>query len=110
GAAVAQAAACGEDRADHPVERAHRLRELHGLPARRRLDMAKNVFDQPQKKVRLDDISAEPPDGLTREQAEQRFQRLSEELFELQDMMWGAKLHALLIVLQGRDAAGKDGT
>jgi PPK2 family polyphosphate:nucleotide phosphotransferase len=72
--------------------------------------MAKNVFDQPQKKLRLDDISAEPPDGVTREQAEQRFERLSEELFELQDMMWGAKRHSLLIVLQGRDAAGKDGT
>jgi PPK2 family polyphosphate:nucleotide phosphotransferase len=72
--------------------------------------MANNLFDKPQKKVRLDDISAEPPDDVTREQAEKRFERLSEELFELQDMMWGAKLHSLLIVLQGRDAAGKDGT
>jgi PPK2 family polyphosphate:nucleotide phosphotransferase len=72
--------------------------------------MAKNVFDQPNEKVRLDDISAEPPKGVTREQAEARFTSLGEELFELQDMMWGAKLHALLIVLQGRDAAGKDGT
>jgi PPK2 family polyphosphate:nucleotide phosphotransferase len=72
--------------------------------------VAKNVFDKPGKKVRLDDISAEPPDGMTREQAEKRFARLSEEFFELQDMMWGAKLHSLLIVLQGRDAAGKDGT
>jgi len=72
--------------------------------------MAKNVFDRRQKKVRLDDISAEPPDSMTREQAEKRFERLSEELFDLQDMMWGAKLHSLLIVLQGRDAAGKDGT
>jgi PPK2 family polyphosphate:nucleotide phosphotransferase len=72
--------------------------------------MAKNVFDKPDKNVRLDDISAEPPGGMTREQAEKRFERLSEELFALQDMMWGAKLHSLLIVLQGRDAAGKDGT
>ena len=72
--------------------------------------MAKTVFDKPEKKVRLDDISAEPPESMTREQAEKRFGRLSEELFELQDMMWGAKRHSLLIVLQGRDAAGKDGT
>jgi PPK2 family polyphosphate:nucleotide phosphotransferase len=72
--------------------------------------MAKNVFDKPQKKVRLDDISAEPPDGVTREQAEKRFSGLSEELFDLQDMMWGAKTHSALVVLQGRDTAGKDGT
>jgi PPK2 family polyphosphate:nucleotide phosphotransferase len=70
----------------------------------------RNVFDEAGAKVRLDDISAEPPDGMTREKAEKRFQSLSDELFELQDMMWGAKLHAVLVVLQGRDTAGKDGT
>ena len=72
--------------------------------------MAKNVFDKPDKKVRLEDISADPPEDVTREQAEKRFTSLSEELFELQDMMWGAKTHAVLVVLQGRDGAGKDGT
>jgi PPK2 family polyphosphate:nucleotide phosphotransferase len=70
----------------------------------------RNVIDQPGAKVRLEDISAEPPDGMTREKAEKRFQSLSDELFDLQDMMFGAKLHAVLVVLQGRDGAGKDGT
>jgi PPK2 family polyphosphate:nucleotide phosphotransferase len=71
---------------------------------------SKNVFDEGGEKVRLDDISAEPPAGLTREKAEKRFQTLGDELFALQDMLWGAKQHAVLVVLQGRDAAGKDGT
>jgi PPK2 family polyphosphate:nucleotide phosphotransferase len=70
----------------------------------------RSVFDAPDAKVRLEDISAEPPEGMTREKAEKRFQSLGEELFDLQDMMFGAKLHAVLVVLQGRDGAGKDGT
>ena len=70
----------------------------------------KNVYDERGAKVRLDDISAEPPEDVTREKAEKRLQGLGDELFDLQDMMWGAKLHSVLVVLQGRDAAGKDGT
>jgi len=72
--------------------------------------MPDNVFSKHGAKVRLDDISAEPPDGMTQAKAAKRLEGLGEELFHLQDMMWGAKLHALLVVLQGRDAAGKDGT
>ena len=71
--------------------------------------MARLVFAAPSARVRLDAISAEPPAGMTREKAEKRFEGLGEELFRLQDAMWGAKLHAVLVVLQGRDAAGKDG-
>ena len=60
--------------------------------------------------MKLDRISAQPPDGMTEEKAEKRFESLGKELFDLQDAMWGAKLHSVLVVLQGRDAAGKDGT
>jgi PPK2 family polyphosphate:nucleotide phosphotransferase len=68
------------------------------------------VFTKKGAKVRLDDISAEPPDGMTPKKAEKRFEELAPQLFDLQDAMWGARVHALLVVLQGRDAAGKDGT
>jgi PPK2 family polyphosphate:nucleotide phosphotransferase len=67
-------------------------------------------FDKPGDKVRLDDISAEPPKGMTREKAAQRFAGIGKELFELQDAMFGAKLNGVLLVLQGRDGAGKDGS
>ena len=67
------------------------------------------VFDRPRRKVRLDEISAKPPKGLTKEDAAQRLAVVGEEIFELQDAMFGAKLHSVLVVLQGRDGAGKDG-
>lgn len=73
------------------------------------MSVTKNVFDKPGARVRLDDISAEPPKGMTREKAAERLEALAEELFELQDSMFGAKVGSVLVVLQGRDGAGKDG-
>lgn len=70
----------------------------------------KTRFDKPGRKVRLEGISAEPPRGMTKEDANERFASLGEELFDLQDAMYGAKLNSALVVLQGRDAAGKDGS
>ena len=66
-------------------------------------------FDAPGK-VRLESIPADPPDSASKAKAKDRFDELSDELFELQDLMWGARTHSVLMVLQGRDAAGKDGT
>lgn len=72
--------------------------------------MTETVFDTPGAKVRLNQISAEPPKGMTRDKAEKRFAELGKELFDLQDAMYGAKVHSVILVLQGRDGAGKDGT
>jgi PPK2 family polyphosphate:nucleotide phosphotransferase len=72
--------------------------------------MPRTLFDRPDKKVRLDDLSAEPPKGMTREKAEPRLAELGEELFALQDEMFASKGSSVLVVLQGRDTAGKDGT
>ena len=49
--------------------------------------MSKTVFDKPGSKVRLDELSAAPPKGLTREKAEKRFALLGKQLFDLQDGM-----------------------
>jgi PPK2 family polyphosphate:nucleotide phosphotransferase len=72
--------------------------------------MPGNVFRKPGEKVRLEGISAEPPKGMTREKAAKRLVSLGRQLFELQDAMYGAKVNSVLVVLQGRDSAGKDGT
>ena len=61
-------------------------------------------------RVRLDGISPDPPHHLKKRHARERFDELNQELFGLQDLMWGARTHAVLLVLQGRDAAGKDGS
>jgi PPK2 family polyphosphate:nucleotide phosphotransferase len=65
-------------------------------------------FEKPGK-VKLARISEEPPDGISKHDARRRFDALAPEIFELQDLMWGARTHSVLLVLQGRDAAGKDG-
>jgi PPK2 family polyphosphate:nucleotide phosphotransferase len=72
--------------------------------------VSKTFFNEPGRKVSLDDVPAEPPKGMTREKAERRFASLGKELFDLQDAMFGAKVHSVLVVLQGRDGAGKDGS
>jgi PPK2 family polyphosphate:nucleotide phosphotransferase len=67
------------------------------------------TIDQKDSKVRLSDIDTSPEKGISRDEAEAAFGKLGTELFELQDLMWGARQHGLLIVLQGMDTAGKDG-
>jgi PPK2 family polyphosphate:nucleotide phosphotransferase len=68
------------------------------------------VFDAPGAKVRLGDLPTRPPAKIDKAETKARMEELNEELFGLQDLLWGAKTHSLLVVLQGRDAAGKDGT
>jgi PPK2 family polyphosphate:nucleotide phosphotransferase len=72
--------------------------------------VAATVFDRPGGKIGLDDLSAEPPKGMTREKADARLAELGKELGELQDQMFGSKANSVLVVLQGRDTAGKDGS
>jgi PPK2 family polyphosphate:nucleotide phosphotransferase len=71
----------------------------------------KNVtsFDEPGVKVRLGSISEAPPKKLTEEDARKEFEELGQELFDLQDLLWGARMNSVLVILQGRDSAGKDG-
>ena len=71
--------------------------------------MAQTVFSRRAQKVRLDKIPTDPPAAITKQTARKRFAALGTELFELQDGMWGAKVNSVLVVLQGRDSAGKDG-
>ena len=68
------------------------------------------VYAASGSKVRLDRISADPPAGMSKKRANERFEAVGEEVFELQDGMFGARLNSVLVVLQGRDGAGKDGT
>src|SRR5688572_23336748 len=72
--------------------------------------MARTEFRKRGGRVSLDKIPTEPPKGITKEKARERFAALGEELFELQDALWGAKVNGVMVVLQGRDTAGKDGT
>src|SRR6266699_3729825 len=62
-------------------------------------------------KVRLKDYDPDFVDTYTdRALATAEIEKLSEELGELQQLLAAAKHHSLLIVLQGMDTSGKDGT
>jgi PPK2 family polyphosphate:nucleotide phosphotransferase len=72
--------------------------------------MGGTILEKTGTREQLNKISADPPKGMTREAAEKRFESLGKELFALQEAMFGAKLNSVMVVLQGRDGAGKDGT
>ena len=65
---------------------------------------------EPDTEVAIGDLPTAANGGLTKAQGEERLAELSEELDELQELLYAAGRHALLIVLQGMDASGKDGT
>lgn len=67
------------------------------------------VLDKPST-VDLDALPTEAPKSVDRKQCESTFAKIDSELAEMQELLFGAKEKGLLIVLQGRDASGKDGT
>lgn len=62
------------------------------------------------KPIKLSEIDPEDDRGLDRAEGEARLAKLSQELTELQELLYAASDHSVLIVLQGRDTSGKDGT
>jgi PPK2 family polyphosphate:nucleotide phosphotransferase len=62
------------------------------------------------RRVRLDDVDPADTQGVQKDDGLERLDNLGRELSELQNLLTYAGTHALLIVLQGRDASGKDGT
>lgn len=73
--------------------------------------MAKPPYKiEPGERVNLEDLDTGADGGWERDAAEARTLELGKELGELQELLYAAGQHALLIVLQGRDTAGKDGT
>ncbi len=64
----------------------------------------------PQTKVRLRDHDPADTGGMKRETAEARTAERGAEFAEIQELLYGAAQHSVLIVLQGMDTSGKDGT
>jgi PPK2 family polyphosphate:nucleotide phosphotransferase len=60
--------------------------------------------------VRLADFPPDDTGGVNKTKARELTNELGQELSELADLLYYAREHALLIVLQGRDTSGKDGT
>ncbi len=71
--------------------------------------MAYTIKIRPEEHIHLSYVSTSAHHGLTRADGEQMVETLGRELSDLQDLLYAAATHSLLIVLQGRDTAGKDG-
>ncbi|HMO31657.1 MAG TPA: polyphosphate kinase [Lacibacter sp.] len=61
-------------------------------------------------KIKLAAVSTKAPKGLNKEKTRARMGKILEELDELQNRLIAESKHALLIIIQGMDASGKDGT
>jgi PPK2 family polyphosphate:nucleotide phosphotransferase len=61
------------------------------------------------RRVRLDAFDPAETDGLEKDDGLERIEKLGQELSELENLLTYAGTHGLLVVLQGRDASGKDG-
>jgi PPK2 family polyphosphate:nucleotide phosphotransferase len=65
----------------------------------------------PGKKIKLSDFDPDDTLGLKNDERSQKMlQKLIAQLDDLQYLLYASKKYSLLIVLQGIDAAGKDGT
>jgi PPK2 family polyphosphate:nucleotide phosphotransferase len=65
---------------------------------------------KPGSRIRLERLDAAGTHGYDRATAAPLLAREIERLASLQDRLWAESKHAVLVVLQGIDAAGKDGT
>jgi len=70
-------------------------------PLARRLDGS--------RRIRLDDVDPADTQDIEKDDGVERIEKLGAELSELENLLTYAGTHALLVVLQGRDASGKDG-
>ena len=63
-----------------------------------------------QRRIKLADFDPGEDAGLKRKEAEQKTAGFIEELIELQELLYAVQSQSVLIILQGRDTSGKDGT
>lgn len=65
---------------------------------------------KPGQDVKLSDYDPDSTFGFKKDDAGEQLLNLSKELGELQELLFAASENSLLIVLQGMDTSGKDGT
>lgn len=97
------------DIADHALAKLWRQWQPGGFAARRNAD-AKNGDAGAALRLKDFDPAAKPFSSGDKEADRARVEELALELDALQDMLYADRRFKLLVVLQGTDAAGKDGT
>jgi PPK2 family polyphosphate:nucleotide phosphotransferase len=65
---------------------------------------------KPGSKIKLNDYNTLADAGFDKDQGEAMLAPLTQEIDELQELLYAADTHSLLVILQGMDTSGKDGT
>jgi len=73
-------------------------------------ELGAELIVKPGKKFHLDAIDPDDTHGIDKATAEKRLDKDRVDLLELQSVLYAEARRAVLIVLQGIDASGKDGT
>ncbi|HZV11613.1 MAG TPA: PPK2 family polyphosphate kinase [Candidatus Kapabacteria bacterium] len=60
--------------------------------------------------IKLSEIPTTADEKLSEDKAKEEIEEFRKKIYKLQNLLYANRQHALLIVLQGMDAAGKDGT
>ena len=74
------------------------------------MDFRKKFLVKPGTKFKLSDIDPDFHGDMSEEDGKQELEQAKAKLTEMQRLFYGDRSRALLIVLQGIDGAGKDGT
>lgn len=59
--------------------------------------------------IKLSEIPTTPPENVDKKALQKETDRLAERLGELQELLYAERKYAVLVILQGMDASGKDG-
>jgi len=59
--------------------------------------------------INLEKIDTRAPESLDKQKTKEKTQKILEELNELQNLLYAESKYAILVVIQGMDASGKDG-
>ena len=62
------------------------------------------------QRIKLEQFDPGENAGLKRKEAEKKTERCIGELIELQELLYAVQHQSVLVILQGRDTSGKDGT
>lgn len=74
------------------------------------MSLTKRFRVKPGGKIDLSDFDPGSTPGFSHKDADERLQELNDRLEALQEALWAEHRHQVLVVLQGMDTSGKDGT
>ncbi len=60
--------------------------------------------------IKLKDISTRAPKDFDKKDTKEKLENILQEMDDLQNLLYAESKHSLLVVVQGMDASGKDGT